>query len=76
MENFETQEETYYLDNITIAPREIVFMLIVRRYNGVSNKSEHKYSPKTLALVLCSVLIYAKVILQKFTLATRFMKIW
>ena len=63
-----TQEETYYLHNIIIAPREIVFMLIVRSYNVVSNKSEHKYSPKTLASVLCSVRIYAKVIIQKFAL--------
>ena len=82
MEKFKTQEETYYLDNITIAQCEIVFMLIgrrfnvVRRYNVVSNKSELKYSPKTLASVLCSVRIYAKIIIQEFTLVTGFMKIW
>ena len=31
VEKFKTQEETYYLDNITIAPCEIVFVLIARR---------------------------------------------
>ena len=76
VEKFKTQEETYYLDNITIAPCETVFVLIARRYNVVSNKSELKYSPKTLASVLCSVRIYAKIIIQEFTLVTGFMKIW
>ena len=47
MRKFKTQEETYYLDNITIVPREIVFIVIVRKCNVVSNKSEHKYSPNT-----------------------------
>ena len=32
VEKFKSQEETYYLDNITIAPRKIVFIIIVRRY--------------------------------------------
>ena len=36
MEKFKTQEETYYLDNITIVPREIVFIVIVRRYTMLS----------------------------------------
>ena len=63
VEKFKTQEETYYLDNITIVPREIVFIVIARRYNVVSNKIEHKYSPKTLTSVICSVRIYAKVII-------------
>ena len=47
MRKFKTQEETYYLDNITIVPREIVFIVIVRKCNVVSKKSEHKYSPNT-----------------------------
>ena len=76
MEKFKTQEETYYLGNITIAPREIVFIVIARRYNVVSNKIEHKYSPKILTSVICSVSIYAKVIIQEFTLVTGFIKIW
>ena len=38
MEKFKTREETYHLDNITIVPIEIVFIVIVRRYNVVSNK--------------------------------------
>ena len=42
-EKIKTQEETYHLDNVTIIPREIVFIVIVRRYNVVSNKIEHKY---------------------------------
>ena len=46
MGKLKTQEETYYLDNITIAPCEIVFIVIVRRYNVVPNEIEHKYSPK------------------------------
>ena len=77
MEKFKTQEETYYLDKpITIVPREIVSIVIVRRYNVVSNKIEHKYSPKTLTSVICSVRMYAKVIIQESTLVTGFMKIW
>ena len=68
MEKFKAQEETYYLDNTTILPCEIVFTLIVRRYNVVSSKSEHKHSPKTLSSLFCSVRIHAKVILQEFTL--------
>ena len=60
MEKLKHREETYYLDNITIVSREIVFIVIVRRYHVVSNKSERKYSPKTLASILCSVRIYAK----------------
>ena len=75
-EIFKTQEETYYLDNITIVPREIVFIVIARRYNVVSNKIGHKYSPKTLTSVICSVRIYTKVIIQESTLVTGFMKIW
>ena len=47
MRKFKTQEETYYLHNITIVPREIVFIVIVRICNVVSNKTEHKYSPNT-----------------------------
>ena len=47
MRKFKTQEETYYLDNITIVPREIAFIVIVRKCNVVSKKSEHKYSPNT-----------------------------
>ena len=76
MEKFKTREETYHLDNITIVPSEIVFIVIVRRYNVVSNKIEHKYSPKTLTSVSCSERIYAKVIIQESTLVTGFMKIW
>ena len=75
MEKFKTQEDPYYLDNITIVPPEIVFIVIVRRYNIVSNKIEHKYSPKTLTSVICSVRIYAKVIIQESTLVTGFMEI-
>ena len=63
MEKFKTREETYHLDNITIVPIEIVFIVIVRRYNVVSNKIEHKYSPKTLTSIICSVRTYAKVII-------------
>ena len=77
MEKFKTHEETYYLDNITIAPREIEFIVIVRRYNVVSNKIEHKYFPKTLSSVICSVRIYAKVIIQESTLVMGIiMKVW
>ena len=76
MKKFNTQEETYYLDNITIVPRDIAFIVIVRRYIVVSNKIEHKYFPKTLTSVICSVRIYAKVIIQESTLVTGFMKIW
>ena len=76
MEKFKTQEETYDLDNITIVPREIVFLVTVKRYIVISNKIEHKYSPKTLTSVICSVRIYAKVIIQESTLATGFLKIW
>ena len=76
MEKFKTREETYHLDNITIVPSEIVFIVIVRRYNVVSNKIEHKYSPKTLTFVICSVRIYRKVIIQESTLVTGFIKIW
>ena len=76
MEKFKIQEDPYCLDNITIVPREIVFTVIVRRYNVVSNKFEHKYSPKTLISVICSVRVYAKVIIQESTLVTGFMKIW
>ena len=78
MEKFNHQVETYYLDNITIEPREIVFIVIVKVqwYNVVSNKIEHKHSPKTLLSVICSVRIYAKVIIQKPTLVAGFMKIW
>ena len=47
MRKFKTQEDTYYLHNITIAPREIVFIIIVRICDVVSNKSEHNYSPNT-----------------------------
>ena len=75
-EKIKTQEETYHLDNVTIIPREIVFIVIVRKYNVVSNKIEHKYSPKTLTSVICSVRIYAKVIIQESTLVTGFIKIW
>ena len=71
MEKFKTQEETYYLDNVTNVLRKIVFIVIVRRYNVVSNKIEQKYSLK-----MCSVRIYAKVIIQESTLVTGFMKIW
>ena len=71
MDKFKTQEETAYLDNIAI-----VLFVITRRYNVVWNKSEHKYSPKTLASVLCNVRIYAKIINQESTLATGFKKIW
>ena len=42
MEKFKTQEETYYSDNITIVPREIVFIVIAIRYNVFSNKNEYK----------------------------------
>ena len=63
MEKFKTQEETYYLDNVTNVLRKIVFIVIVRRYNVVSNKIEHKYSPKTLTSIICSVRTYAKVII-------------
>ena len=66
--------ETYYLDNITIVPRETVFIVIARRYN-VSNNIEHKYSPKILFSVICSVRIFAKVIIQESTLVTGFIKI-
>ena len=76
MKKFNTQEETYYLDNITIVPRDIAFIVIVRRYNVVSIKIEHKYFPKALTSVICSVRIYAKVIIQESTLVTGFMKIW
>ena len=69
-------EETYYLDNVTIVPSAIVFIVIVRRYNVVSNKIEHKHSPKTLTYVIWSERIYAKVIIQESTLVTGFMKIW
>ena len=71
MEKFKTQEETYYLDNVTNVLRKIVFIVIFRRYNVVSNKTEQKYSLK-----ICSVRIYAKVIIQESTLVTGFMKIW
>ena len=71
MEKFKTQEETYYLDNVTNVLRKIVFIVIVRRYDVVSNKIEQKYSLK-----ICSVRIYAKVIIQESTLVTGFMKIW
>ena len=71
MEKFKTQEETYYLDNVTNALRKIVFIVIFRRYNVVSNKIKQKYSLK-----ICSVRIYAKVIIQESTLVTGFMKIW
>ena len=76
MKKFNTQEETYYLDNITIVPRDIAFLVIVRRYNVVSIKIEHKYFPKALTSVICSVRIYAKVIIQESTLVTGFMKTW
>ena len=76
MEKFKTQEETAYLDNIAIVPSETVLFVITRRYNVVWNKSEHKYSSKTLASVLCNVRIYAKIINQESTLATGFKKIW
>ena len=76
MKKFNTQEETYYLDNITIVPRDIAFIVIVRRYNVVSIKIEHKYFPKALTSVICSVRIYAKVIIQESTLVTGFMKTW
>ena len=76
MEKFKTQEETYYLGNITTVPREIVFTVIIRRCNIVSNEIEHKYSPKTLTSVIPIVRIYAKVIIQEFTLVTGIMKIW
>ena len=59
-----------------MAPREIVFVVILRRYNVVSNKIEYKYFPKTLISVICSVRIYAKVIIQESTLITGFIKIW
>ena len=76
MEKFKTQEETYYLDNKTTVQREIVFIVIVRRYNAVSNKIEHTISIP-LTSVICSVRIYAKVIIQEeYTLVTGFMKIW
>ena len=55
MENFKTQKETYYLDNIIIVPREVVFIVIIRKYNVVLNKIEHKYSPKALTSVIFSV---------------------
>ena len=42
VEKFKTQEETYYSDNITIVPREIVFIVIAIRYNVFSNKIEYK----------------------------------
>ena len=74
MEKIKTQEETYYLDNITIVSRDIVFIVIVRRCNVVS-KIQHKYFPKALTSVICSVRIYAKVIIQESTLVTGFMKI-
>ena len=77
MEKFKTHEETYSLDNITIAPREIEFIVIVRRHNVVSNEIEHKYFPKTLSSVICSVRIYAKVIIQESTLVMGIiMKVW
>ena len=76
MKKFNTQEETYYLDNITIVPRDIAFIVIVRRYNVVSIKIEHKYFPKALTSVICSVRIFAKVIIQESTLVTGFMKTW
>ena len=76
VEKFKTQVETYYLDNITTVTGEIVFIVIVRRYNVVWNKIEHKYSPKTLTFVICSVRIYRKVITQEPTLVTGFIKIW
>ena len=38
---FKTEEETYSLDNVTIVPREIVFIVIARRCSVISNKSEH-----------------------------------
>ena len=75
MEKIKTQEETYYLDNITIVSRDIVFIVIVRRCNVVS-KIQHKYFPKALTSVICSVRIYAKVIIQESTLVTGFMKTW
>ena len=74
MEKIKTQEETYYLDNITIVSRDIVFIVIVRRCNVVS-KIQHKYFPKALTSVICSVRIYAKVIIQESTLVTGFMEI-
>ena len=76
MKKFNTQEETYYLDNITIVPRDIAFIVIVRRYNVFSIKIEHKYFLKALTSVICSVSIYAKVIIQESTLLTGFMKTW
>ena len=76
VEKFKTQVETYYLDNITTVTGEIVFIVIVRRYNVVWNKTEHKYSPKTLTFVICSVRIYRKVTIQESTLVTGFIKIW
>ena len=76
VEKFKTQVETYYLDNITTVTGEIVFIVIVRRYNVVWNKIEHNYSPKTLTFVICSVRIYRKVIIQESTLVTGFIKIW
>ena len=76
MEKFITQEETCDLDNITIVPREIVFLVTVKRYIVISNKTKHKYSPKTLTSIICSVRIYAKVIIQESTLVTGFLKIW
>ena len=77
LEKFKTQEGTYYLDNITIVPREIVFIVIVGRYNVVSNKIEHKYFPKNLSSVICSVRIYAKVIIQESTLVMGIIvKVW
>ena len=73
---FKTQEETYYSDNITIVPREIVFIVIAIRYNVFSNKIEYKqYSPKTLISVIFGVRIYPKGIIQESTLVTGFMKI-
>ena len=75
MEKFKTQEETYYLDNITIVPREIVFIVIAIRYNVFSNKIEYKYSPKTLISIIFGVRIYPKGIIQESTLVTGFMKI-
>ena len=76
MEKFKTREETVYLDNIATVPSETVFFVITRRYNVVWNKSEHEYSPKTLASVLCNIRIYAKIVNQESTLATGFKQIW
>ena len=76
MEKFKTQEETYYLHNTTIVPREIVFMLIVRRYNVVSNKSKHEYFPQSIVFRTLQRTHLCKSYHSDVHTSYGFMKIW